>query len=44
MKLCCILILRLALALNENELKILVLGTTLFGPKFAFSQHFEQRN
>jgi len=44
MKLYHILILRLALALYENELKISILTTSLFGPQFAFSQRFEQRN
>ena len=43
-KLCNILIFRLALALNEHGLKMPISTTTLFGPQFSFSQHFEQRN
>jgi len=35
---------RLALALNEHGLKMMVLATTLFGPQFSISQHFEQCN
>jgi len=35
---------RLALAPNEHELILTILATTLFGPQFSFSQHFEQRN
>jgi len=44
MKLYNILIFRLALAPSEIGLKMPVLATTLFGPQFSFSQHFEQRN
>jgi len=44
MKLYNILIFRLAPALNKHGLKIPVLSNTLFGPRFSFSQQFEQRN
>jgi len=43
-KLCNILIFRIALALNDHGLKMPILTTTLFGPQFSFNQHFEQRN
>jgi len=33
--------LRLALALNKHGLKMPVLATTLFGPQFSVSQHFD---
>jgi len=36
--------LRLALAFTKHGLKMPVLVTTLFGPQFSFSEHFEQRN
>jgi len=44
MKLYSILVFRLALAPNEQGLKMTVLATTIFGPQFSFIQHFEERN
>ena len=44
MRLFNILIFRLALALNEQGLKMPILANTLFGPQIYFSQHCEQRN
>jgi len=44
MKLLNVLVFRLALTLNEHGLKMPILTTTLFGPQFSLSQHFEQRN
>jgi len=41
MKLCNILIFRLALALNKHGLKMPVLANTLFGLQFSISQHFD---
>ena len=41
MKLYKILIFRLALALSGNQLQMPVLASTLFGPQFSISQHFD---